>query len=139
MHLRTNLRPPGRYREEEDQDLPPNPIFVLPTIPFNPSLRPAVFPTLNCDQVLPNREKEKERAGVKKEKGGRRARVFRAQRLVPVMMEEHGLMQTPDGRWVATEESGEFEPYGLSWSDDDDQDAQLRERWIPSVSASSST
>jgi len=52
MRLRTNVRPPGRYREEEDEDLPPNPTFVVPTIAYNPSLRPAVFPTLQWNELF---------------------------------------------------------------------------------------
>jgi hypothetical protein len=54
MKLRNNVRRPGRYREGEVPDLPPNPTFVVPTIPYDPTLRPAVFPTLALDQFPPD-------------------------------------------------------------------------------------
>jgi hypothetical protein len=53
MHLRQNTRAPGRYREDSVESLPPNPKHVHPTIPFDPTLRPAVFPTLELDQYPP--------------------------------------------------------------------------------------
>jgi hypothetical protein len=54
MQLRANVRLPGRYRENSDEYLPPNPRFVVPTIPFNPNLRPACFPTLQWDELPPD-------------------------------------------------------------------------------------
>ena len=54
MRLRNTIRPPGRYREEDIEELPPNPRFVVPTIQYNLSLRPAVFPTLRWDELPPD-------------------------------------------------------------------------------------
>jgi len=55
MQLRTNIRLPGRYRDVEDAELvlPPKPTFVHPTVPYDPNLRPAVFPTIPLDQSPP--------------------------------------------------------------------------------------
>ena len=50
MRLRENRRLPGRYREDEIPELPPNPTAVEQTVPFDPTLRPAAFPTLSLDQ-----------------------------------------------------------------------------------------
>ena len=59
----------------------------------------------------------------------RPARVFRDTRIVPVMEQEEGLQQLSDGRWLATEEPGEFDPYAVSFSDDDDEN-EPQERWF---------
>jgi hypothetical protein len=38
---------PGRYREDDIPDLPGTARFVHPTVPYNPNLPPAAFPTLD--------------------------------------------------------------------------------------------
>lgn len=53
MQLRQHRRLPGRYREDKTPELLPNPTFVIPTVPFNPRLRPAAFPTLPLNQFPP--------------------------------------------------------------------------------------
>lgn len=50
MQLRQNRRAPGRYREDDIPELPSKPTAVEPRIPFDPTLRPAAFPTLEFDQ-----------------------------------------------------------------------------------------
>lgn len=50
MQLRQLRQAPGRYREDDISDLPPNPTTVEPTVPFDPTLRPAAFPTLELHQ-----------------------------------------------------------------------------------------
>jgi hypothetical protein len=47
-------RAPGRYRESPDIELPPNPIFALPTIQYNPNLPPAAFPTVPLGTLPPS-------------------------------------------------------------------------------------
>jgi hypothetical protein len=54
MQLRdgTTIRVPGRYTE---YDIPPSPgvaTFVHPTIPYNPGLPPAAFPTLDFPRAI---------------------------------------------------------------------------------------
>lgn len=52
MELRSITRRPHRYRDEDDEIdeyLPPKPVFVLPTIPYDPTLPPAAFPTIPLD------------------------------------------------------------------------------------------
>ena len=46
MQLRAHTRLPGRYREDDISSLPGRAKFVHPTIPYNPNLPPAAFPTL---------------------------------------------------------------------------------------------
>ncbi len=144
------MRPPGRYREEEIEELPPNPRFVVRTTAFNPNLRPAVFPTLEWNETLSDRlglseteaeEEEEEEEGLQEDRLegrlDRPALVFRDTRTVPIMEQEDGLMQMPDGRWVATLEPGEFSS-GIDWGSDTDPDQDTpEERWIPPVGANS--
>lgn len=54
MRLREIRRLPGRYREDEVPELPPNPTAVQPTVAFDATLRPAAFPTLDPDQFPPD-------------------------------------------------------------------------------------
>jgi hypothetical protein len=156
MRLRANVRPPGRYREDDIEDLPPNPTFVVPTVPFNPNLRPAVFPTLRWDQVAfdhPSvlqrerenlngeeeilREERGEQVGEASERVERPARVFRDRRIVPIMEQEDGLMQLPDGRWLSTLEPGEYDGFAGRWNAEVEDESQ--ERWFLPVSATTSS
>lgn len=50
MQLRQLRRLPGRYKEDSVPELPPKPTTLEPHIPFDPTLRPAAFPTLEFDQ-----------------------------------------------------------------------------------------
>jgi len=47
MILRERVRQPGRYGEVEEEHLPSPAKFVHETVPFNPNLPPARFPTLD--------------------------------------------------------------------------------------------
>jgi hypothetical protein len=152
MRLRANVRRPGRYREEDVEDLPPNPSFVVPTIPFNPNLRPAAFPTLQWNELSPDHpafvaketvqeeipvggESQESEAdeGVRKDKP---AVVFRDNRTVPIMEPEQGLIQLEDGTWVATEYEGEYDAFSGIW-EDDDVGGETEERLFPPVSPNS--
>jgi hypothetical protein len=152
MRLRINVRRPGRYREDDLEELPPNPQFVVPTIAFNPNLRPAVFPTLRWDELPPDhpsltdqaeeREvnlQERREEGVEEaseqtvEMSERPAVVFRDTRMAPIMEQEEGLMQLSDDTWVATEEPGEYDAFAGSWNEELEDHSQ--ERWFPLVSA----
>lgn len=164
------MRPPGRYREDSVEDLPPNPRFVVPTTPFNSNLRPAVFPTLRWDELafdhpisIAQRDREEQaqreknlrereeqgRVEVSEERSEsaerpetserlqrlqrpqRPAIVFRDMRTVPIMEQEDGLVQGPDGRWISTLEPGEFDPYAVNFDDDDEHEQRERdERWF---------
>jgi hypothetical protein len=147
MRLRANVRRPGRYREEDVEDLPPNPSFVVPTIPFNPNLRPAAFPTLQWNELSPDhpafvaKETVQEESSVEGEsqesetdEGLRKARpavVFRDNRTVPIMEPEAGLIQLEDGTWVATGDEGEYDALSGIW--EDDVGGETEERWFPAV------
>jgi hypothetical protein len=139
MRLRERVRRPGRYRENSVEDLPPNPSFVTPDVPFNPNLRSAAFPTLRHDELPPNhpieiaKREDRERQAAR-ERSKSPALVFRDTRVVPVIEEDRGLMQQLDGRWVVTEEPGEFPGFDELMSGD--EDGEQSERWFPSVSSS---
>lgn len=149
MQLRTNVRRPGRYHEEDVDELPPNPTFVVPTIPFNPNLRPAVFPTLWWDELDPDHpayvpkesvkevEEQESGSGSQQQEGQeeelvRNAFVFRDNRTVPIMETEEGLVQLKDGSWLAIGEAGEFDEFAGVW-DEDDIGGETQERWVPTV------
>lgn len=152
MRLRTHVRRPGRYREDDIEELPPNPTFVVPTIAFNPNLRPAVFPTLRWDELPPDHpcliseeleclqegreeaaksESAVELEEVREERIERPAIVFRDTRTVPLMEQQEGLIQLPDGTWVAIEEPGQCDVLFELWGNEDKN--QSLERWFPSV------
>ena len=149
------MRPPGRYREDDIEDLPPNPTFVVPTVPFNPNLRPALFPTLRLDQVAFDHPSEfqRERENLSEERESSReereqvrdagerverpARVFRDTRIVPIMEQEDGLMQLPDGSWISMLEPGEYDSFAENW--DTEVEDESRERWFLPVSATTSS
>jgi hypothetical protein len=149
MQLRANVRRPGRYREDEVEDLPPNPRFVVPTIAFNPDLRPAVFPTLQWNELSPDHpayvakeqdlednsgEGESSENAISGERPKERpALVFRDNRTLPVMETEEGLIQLEDGTWVATENEGEYDAFAGMWADDD-IGGETEDRWFPPVS-----
>ena len=149
MQLRTNVRRPGRYREEDVDELPPNPRFVVPTIPFNPNLRPAVFPTLQWDELDPDHppyvpkesveevedqesENKSQQQEGQQEEPIRNAFVFRDNRTVPIMETEEGLVQLKDGSWLAIDEPGEFDEFAGMW-DEDDVGGEAQERCVPTV------
>lgn len=138
MQLRTSIRRPGRYREDEVDELPPNPSFAIPTTPFNPNVRPACFPTLPLDQFPPDHPYHPSNSTGQSEndKPERPALVFRDQRIVPMAEEDEllGLAIGPDGRWISTLELGEYHGHHASnWDDDAPQ-----ERWFLPVSLNSS-
>lgn len=134
MRLRTNLRRPGRYREDDVEELPPNPTFVVPTIPFNPALRPAVFPTLKWDELPPDlptafdeehEEEEEDWEGVEKTSEEMTDTVENST-AVPVREAEPGLLQLPDGTWYANELPGEYDAFAGNWSQGFEQSIQER-------------
>jgi len=85
-----NTRAPGRYRESPEPELPPNPIFALPTIQYNPNLPPAAFPTVPLG-VRPKTKLEVE-GGKLRDLVASPALVFRDQRVR--MMEADEPVQT---------------------------------------------
>jgi hypothetical protein len=139
MQLRTNSRIPGRYREEAVPELPGVAKFVHPTIPFNPNLPPAAFPTL--DFPLPIREQiddtteemrsatspRKVRGVMKSNHQGaqKRATVFHDPRPAPSRAvhrsraEQNGQIQ---GIWKGGLEPGEFMDENIFGSDDEDSE-----------------
>jgi hypothetical protein len=58
MQLRSTTRPPGRYREDDVPELPSRASFVHPTVPYNPNLPPAAFPTLDYPPPAVNQRAE---------------------------------------------------------------------------------
>jgi hypothetical protein len=58
MQLRSTTRLPGRYRDDDVPDLPGTAPFVHPTVPYNPNLPPAVFPTLDFPRPVDIRTEE---------------------------------------------------------------------------------
>src|SRR3982074_2905391 len=99
MQLRQNRRLPGRYREEDIPELPPNPTAVEPTIPFDPTLPPAAFPTLPLDQFPPDNIQETAPDITIISEPERPALVFRDRRMIepPITLE-------------ALSDPGNFEP-----------------------------
>lgn len=66
MELRKKVKRPQRYEPEIDDDgraeryIPPlnRPIFPTPFVEYNPSLRPAAFPTLGQVQIVPSKQND---------------------------------------------------------------------------------
>lgn len=83
MQLRQTRRIPGRYREDEIPELSPNPTAVEPTIPFDPNLRPAVFPTLDLNQFPPDHFEGKPKATANESTREKPAFVFKDSRTTP--------------------------------------------------------
>jgi hypothetical protein len=110
MELRSRVRRPGRYRESDDEDeyLPPKPVFVLPTIPYDPTLPPAVFPTIPLDAYPPEKQVQSnttDPCNNLKESGEE----DRQLQFVHLVRETRGEMEKgPAMRWEATGEPGDF-------------------------------
>jgi hypothetical protein len=107
MQLRSATRLPGRYREDDIPELPGTASFVHPTVPYNPNLPPAVFPTLDYPRPVDSRpaevmavrnRPESPDSGSTQEAPARRATVF------------HGRQKSSDGWLQRGSSSGsEFE------------------------------
>ncbi|KAH8656112.1 hypothetical protein BGZ60DRAFT_435219 [Tricladium varicosporioides] len=128
MRLREKTRAPGRYREEDDDQNwnDPKPIFVCPTITFDPNLPAAAFPTIPLGEYPPPRPTETPASnmytvsgsGQKEGQGGT------AQLLQRIPINNLNLRQCLERapRWEAVGEPGEFS-FSLVGDDELDQDA----------------
>ena len=103
MQLREKIHKPARYREEEIEDLPPKPLFIFESIPFDPNLRPACFPTLPLDQFPPG---DSEIAKPAPTTPVTPAMVFRDPR---VKRDKEGKM---------ADHPGEYDGFGIPWEDE---------------------
>lgn len=118
MQLRQTRRPPGRYREDDVPELPPNPTAVEPTIPFDPTLRPAVFPTLDLDQFPPDHFQDNSQAKATTSKPERPAIVFRDPRIIredPKSTRQFAMAQNLDDPGQFVPRIGE-EPEGQTYA-----------------------
>jgi hypothetical protein len=88
MELRSRVRPPARYMEYHIPELQRPPRFVHSTIPYNPRLPKAAFPTLDEPRLRRPRAKpamgapQTPRSALKKRETPRQAVIFRDPRNV---------------------------------------------------------
>src|ERR1700730_12028275 len=146
MQLRSSSarRLQGRYREDDIPDLPGIARFVHPTIPYNPNLPPAAFPTLDQPRhalawpaeamEVPSRPESPE-SDPEQDILPRRATVFRgkiqssnssSRRGVSFGAESEEVSRDQDSSkiqaWGPLDEPGEYDGYGVMANDGEDNE-----------------